>query len=485
MANPIKIYEIKGEDWTKGLSYKSGFQVGGLFNTLSNFDPFENYGFYQPSLDAAVTDSSITASPVILTSWNDNGTAKIYSHTANALYEVLDGTPYTTTNESGEINVSNNCTGAIIYNGRYVYAQTTEVRSNILPVASGSDVQILTGFASSEHYHVLCVGSDKYLYVADFGEIGQITSVTGTSGNTTGKYLLESGFIVRDMVNDGNYLVVIADNNQSQKIGSTGVRGKFRCQVLFYDVNGGRSTPEYIYEFTDSYLVSVKYLDGVVYIFGRDNFWACNSVTAPKAIFNFNLGSTITEPPQTPYQVTIKDNSILWAGQTNGRIYAYGSLFSGTKKVFYQPFATSAQPTAILWQGTNLYVGTSGANNMLSVLGTGSTRSLTSGTTAPVILPQPFKFAFARVVLRDKLASGGEVIFGMFSIGGNGIITDTTTKQFSTVGSKQTILYNQENDGAQASEKLFNDFSLTIGATQAIARVEVWAYPVDNYDQSI
>jgi len=330
---PQKIFEISGEDWTKGLSFKSDFPVGGVYSVASKFDPFDNYGYFHTSLDYAIV-STTTDTPICITSWNNSGTAKLYVHTATKLYEVLDGSPYTQSDKSAEIDVSPDFRGAIIYKNKYVYSQTTELRANALPVALASDIQILSGYASSEHYHPMCIAPNKKLYIADGNQLNEVTSVAGTTGNTAGKYLLEDNLIVRDLLNDGNYLVVIADSNSSHTATATGVRGKYRSVILFYDVNSGRPTADVIYEFSDSWLTSVKQLDGALYIFGKDNLYICNAATPPKAIFSFDGDSTITEAPRTPFEVIVKGNSILWSGQNNGVIWAYGSLVSGQKRFF-------------------------------------------------------------------------------------------------------------------------------------------------------
>lgn len=483
MANPVKIYELKGEDFTKGLSYSTNFPIGGLYSSASNFDPFEDYGYYIPSLDTVVTDATKTFTPTILTSFNSSGTAYIYCHTPTKLFQVLDGSPYTTTDVTSEISVANPVGGAAIFKGRYVYVDVAaaNVYSNTIPVASGSNTAILTSGATSEHYRPMCIAPDKNLYICDGVQIDQITSVTGTSGNTTNYYALETGMIARDLTNDGHYLVVIADNNSSHKISSNGVTGNYRCQVLFYDVNNGRSTADYIYEFTDSYLTSVKVLDGAVYIFGKDNLWVCNSQTPPKSIFSFKGNSTITQPPERPFQVTVKGNSLHWVAEDNNT-YAYGSMVSGKKKVFYSPYYTASNQYCITNNGSNFYIGCDGSNQMLRITGTGTTRSLNTLATAKQFLPQPYKFAYAKVVMKAKLSSGGSVYLGMTNSDGN--ITFATTKVYSTIGAKQSILFHLEND-TTASVKEFNDFVLTVGSNQAIARVEVYAYPIDNYGQTV
>jgi len=38
---PIKIYELKGLDWVKGISIQTGIALGGIFQTAINFDPFD------------------------------------------------------------------------------------------------------------------------------------------------------------------------------------------------------------------------------------------------------------------------------------------------------------------------------------------------------------------------------------------------------------------------------------------------------------
>lgn len=483
MANPIKIYELKGEDFTKGLSYSTNFPVGGLYSSASIFDPFEDYGYYIPSLDTVVTDNTKTFTPTTLTSVNISGVAYIYCHTPTKLFSVLDGTPWTTTDVSAEINVANPVTGSGIFKGKYIYITglTSQVFANAIPVASASNVEILSSARTSEHYRPMCIAPDKNLYIADGDSIDQILSVVGTATNTTSYYLTEAGMIVRDLVNDGHYLVAVADNNSSHKVSSNGVTGNYRCQVLFYDVNNGRSTADYIYEFTDSYVTSVKVLDGAVYIFGKDNLWVCNSQTAPKSIFSFKGNSTITEPPERPMQVTVKGNSIHWVADNNNT-YAYGAMVGGQKKVFYSPYYTSSNQSCITNNGTNFYIGNDGSNQMLQVTGTGSTRSLSTIETARQFLPQAYKFAYVKVIMKQKLSSGGSVYLGMTNSDGN--ITFATTKVFSTIGAKQSIIFNLEND-TTASVKEFNDFVLAVGSNQAIARVEVYAYPIDNYDQTI
>lgn len=479
---PQKIFELKGEDLAKGLSYKSSFPIGGIWGSSENFDPFEDYGYLISTRDYVIANSS-TDTPIVITNWNESGTAKLYVHTATKIREVLADSPYTTVDKSAQINVVSPVTGAALYQGRYIYAQAavTEIYSNVLPVASASNVRIFnSGGSNTTWYTPMAVAPDKNLYFIH-GDVGKITNAASVDAGVIA-YNLEDNMYGRDLVSDGKYLVVIADNNTSNQRGATPATGAYRCQVSFYDVISGKSTADYIYEFSDSYVTSVRFLDGVVYIFGKDNLWACNSVTPPKIIFSFNSTSTITEPPKTPFQVIQNTNSLFWCGQTNGKIYAFGSLVSGMKKIFYQPYSMGDVPTAITTNGVKFYVGSSGGNHMLSVLNTGSTRTITTSATASNYLSQSYRFAFAKVIMKSKLASGGQVYLGVTNNDGN--ISFATTKLYSIIGAKQSIIFNLENDTI-ASVKEFNDFKLAVGSNQAIARVELWAFPIDNYDQNI
>lgn len=488
MATPQKIFEIKGEDFAKGLSYFTDFPFGGNMSQMSNFDPFLDYGYFSPSLGGTTTDSNRTSNIKFITSFNDSGTSKLYAHTDDKLYEILDGTPYTNTDKSAEIDVVSPVTGAILFKNRYIYGQSalTKIYSNVTPVASASNLLIFdSGGSNTEYFTPMCVAPDKNLYFGH-GDICRITTVSGggaTAANNGTYYSLEGSLTTRDLVNDGHYLVVIADNNGTHTKSAAGDTGSYRCQVLFYDVNNGRSTADYIYEFTDSYVTAVKVLDGAVYIFGKDNLWVCNSQTPPKAIFNFQTGSTITEPPQYFFQVHQRNNVIYWCGQTNSKIYAFGSKVAGAKKVFFQPFNNNSQPTCISTSGNNVYIGSNGANSMLRVFNASQTKSSGSFSTCYFNLEQPYTFAFAKVVCKTKLISGQSVSLGINSLVGE--ITDTQTKNFSTIGAKQSIIFNKASDSGNPPVANFNEFNLSIESNPAISKIEIWGYPVDNYDQTV
>jgi hypothetical protein len=252
--------------------------------------------------------------------------------------------------------------------------------------------------------------------------------------------------------------------------------------VLFFDVNNGRSTADYIYEFTDSYLSSVKVLDGAVYIFGRDNLWICNSQTAPKAIFNFQDGSTIIYPPTCFNEVTQKNNLIYWIG-SNGSVYSFGAKYAGTRKVFSTPFAPG-NSTAITTSGEYVYVGyyNSGAVYSETVVENYNSALVTSTfATTPIHLSQPFKFSFAKVSFKNS-ESTWTVSLGMTTLNTKEVV-NTTTKSSAQLGTKHNVLFTPASDSGNPAVQTFDNFKLDITSNVEIAKVEIWATPVDNYEQ--
>lgn len=487
---PVKIFELSGDKWREGMSLQSASVAGGLFSSTSNFDPFEITGMMQSSLASVkASDLDLTYTPTILTPFSTSGSPKVFVHSPTKLYQVLDGSPYTTTDKTASVVITNGVRGAIIWKNRYIYALDNQTRSVALDLTG--DVQILSGSYSDGVYQPFCVGADKNLYKANYGCVDKYILSTGTSGNTLSAVALEDGMYVRHMVNDGRYLVILADNNPTgdYNIVANGtvppvpIAGNYRCQILYWDMV--KSSFDQIFEFNDSFIVGGAYLDGGIYVFTGNGIYVTNIATPPKQIFSFKTGSTITEKPQTPWQITVQKNSIYWCGQSNGSIYAYGSLFPGMKKVFYQPFNSLYTPSAITNNGTNFYIGTSGTDNFLRVTGTGTTRNTGSISTATVSLPQDYKFSFIKVNMKVPLASGDSIDAYMNTQGGNAVVSGSNVKNYATLGAKQTILFDRQYAGSGLDVETFNDFSLAVSSAKAIKSVEVWATPQENYGQQV
>ena len=493
MSKPVKIFEIKMDDWLKGLSRQTEIAIGGIFSSMTNFDPFEIAGVMRTPLQSTLaSDTAVTNTPTIITPVTISGVSYLFVHTQNKLYQVLDGTPWTTTDKTASVVVTNGVRGAIVYQGRYVYTLAGSVRSNAM--ALNDDKEIYNGANSDGIWHPMCVGADKKLYVGDRNGINVITNANGTSGNSGNAVTLESNMTVRDILNDGRYLVLLADNNDTGDYNFAGtsptvplpIDGKYRCQVLFWDMV--KSTFDQIYEFEDSYLVGGKILEGGIHIFGGDNIYVCNIATAPQAIFNFRSPSPITKKPRNPFQITRAKHSIYWCGVTGGgKIYAYGSLFPGMTKIFYQPFSGQDDASCIVFNGSKFYTGSSASGQFLQISDTGSERIGGSVLTAPIYLDRPYKFHHIKVLLQTPMVSGDSVDAYMFSRDLSSDITASNTKSFTSEGAKQVLIF-EKNPSANTVD-IFEDFQLNLsvdGTTvPVVAKVEVWGIPQDNYSQEL
>ena len=481
-----KILELKGKDWLTGFSRQAGIATTGLFRSMVNFDPFENEGYLQPSL--AVTDltAPVTNPIKVITPFIDGTTPKFYAHSESKLYEYLRNSPYTQTDKTAEIDIANatggkNITGAIIWKGKYIYSQLPYIFSNAIPVASASNVEIMSsGNSATMDIGVFCIGSDKNLYCADYGSITKLTSTTGTAGNTTNFFAIDVGFTVRDIVNDGRYLVIIADNNH--QVTTSRVAGDYQCKVYFWDPNRALTTADVIYDIQDSYLIGAEIVDGAITIFGYNGIYVCNSANPPKQIWSFLGNSTVTKRPQNPYCITLGNGIIYWGdGATNGQqVYA----LRGT--TVYSPYQTHegvTYHTALQFSSNALLAGTTLPK--MSINNIGSTRANLTASTTIFQLSEPHKLDYIKVTLKAPMSSGMAVDVGMYDSNGSIIKGITDTKSFTTFGAKKTLIFSPT--GEAGSVQFFEDFYLIINPQggAVIERVAVYATPSADNSQLI
>lgn len=478
-----KIIEINYKDWAKGISAQPSAAIGGLFQGFTGCDPFEQTGVALPSLVPATISPATT--PTALTNWNDGaGNAYVYVHTATKLYRVLKDSPYTITDVTAQITV-NACNNAILFDSGYVYAGS-DLRFNALPVASGTDVQLAAGFNGTMDFNALCIGKDKNLYVAQNSRVGQVllTSHTWTSLS----FAIDGNFNVRDMVNDGQYLVIIADNNAPTLTGRQ--VGNYRCRVYFWDLS--KAQADVIYDIKDSYLISAKILDDSVYIFGYKGMYVCSSATAPKMIRPMVGSKALTlAKPNSPAQVTSQNGSLYWVdGGTNTlykhNVHAYGNPITGEKKIFYSPYVDTGAnmlQTVIQTVGDQFWVG--GDTPAIYVHNIGTTRGNMNITTLDIPMELPHKFDYTKVVLTQPLSSGQSVSHNAVSQNNANTVSTSDTRTFANVGAKQSFLFRRSATANQ-SEK-FENLRLNISTTggAAVQRVSTYATPMDDTNEEL
>ncbi len=477
-----KILEIKNADWIKGISAQPNLPVGGLFQVLQGVDPFEQQGVALPALTPAIISPDTT--PIALTNWNDNsGNAYVYAHTATKLYRILKDSPYTIVDVTAQITV-NTVNNALLFDGGYLYAGTT-LRFNTLPVASGSDVQIAAGFNGAMDYNAICIGADKNAYVAQNSYIGKVAFTS--HGWTATIFSVDNNFNVRDMVNDGRYLVIIADNNAdllaNRKVGN------YRCRVYFWDMVKG--TADIIYDIKDSYLIAARVLDEGIYIFGYKGLYVCNSASLPKMVRPMVGTSALTlAKPNSPAQLTVQNGSIYWIDGTTAvnqkhEVNAYGNPTAGQKKIFYKPYLDTGAnqlQTVIATVGDQFWVG--GDTPAIYVHNIGSTRGTAIIETLDTNMSSPFTFEYTKVVLSAPLTTGQSISHAITSQNGSINISAFETKSYNATKPKQSFVFKRIASGTMINQ--FENLRATITAVGCVVqRISIYATPVGDANEEI
>lgn len=495
----MKIVELTGKDFTKGQSQSAYLPMGGLFRSMSNFDPFELTGTMYPSLTPDTFALSTT--PKFLTSFNSSGTDYIYAFTDTKLYQLLKDSPYTLTDVTSSIN--NGGAGALAricgrakWKGGLVYAfidslNNSAIKYNSLPVAGGSDVLMKSSWVldATQDFLPMVQGADGNLYIGNANRILVMTSATGTAGNTT-FYYIDDGFTIRDMVNDGRYLVVFADNNTVAN-GSRRV-GSYRTRVYFWDLVQTDATPRIVptvmYDLDDAYVIAAAQLDSQIFFFGYSGLYVCNSASSPQMVRPYVFSSTDDRftRPLNPSQVAVRNGSIYWVdgiNSLNTDVYAFGNPTSGQQKIFYRPYTTgvTALSTCLLWSGNNLIRGTSTPS--LNFFNVGSTRGTATVSTVITNVDRPMTYDYTKVDLALKLATGQSVTVTAYSQATNEILS-TETKSYSASNPKQTLTFRRTPQASSPSK--FADISITVSSVGALlSRVSVYATPLPDANEEL
>jgi hypothetical protein len=482
-----KIAEWKKEDFSKGLSAQSFMPVGGLFQSMEGIDPFYNQGLAVPSFTAqTITPSS---APKFITNFNTGGTEYVYWHSDTEIKQILKDSPYTQTDRTSEITFTGSLPviGTIVWKGKYIYARAGgDLRANSIPLTSANDVQLKTGFNSTFDSMALCVGGDGNLYHADNSRVGIITSATGTSGNSN-IFTIDDNFNVRDLINDGEYLVIIADNNAEKTLDRK--VGKYRCRVYFWDMI--KATADIIYDIDDSYLIAGRQLDGNIYFFGYNGLYVCNRAVPPKMVRPFEGYNGVSRAkPTNPYQLVQTKGSIYWVDGlnnllTNGNVFAYGNPTSGANKIFYNPHINSNsthRQNVIQVVGEQFWVAT--AEPVIYVQNTGSTRGTGNIATLDSIFDTTYKFEGVKVVLANPLTSGQSVKCRVIGANGSKVVSAEETKSYSATNPRQNLIFKLKTQAGSIDK--FENLRIEIDNTSAsIQRIALYATPIDDFNEII
>jgi len=465
----VKILEISGKAWRAGLSQSSYGQNGGLYRVASNFDPFEIINVFMPGLTPTQRGAgTITDVPTFVTPVVESGTSYLYVHTPTKLYKVsiLTGTATDITVSSGITTGS--IKGAIFYQGYYIYATNDKVIANTVGTATNTD--LVTGLATNAH--IFCVGADLNLYFTHGNKVGRVTNYTGTTGNSSNVFDAGTGIVLKDLLNDGRYLVLIGDNSNSVSV------GLFRCIVGFWNMSAGYYDQLWD-NFEDNSLIGGEIMDGWIYIFGYNNFFKCASSASPTVVSTFAGGVFNGVRPNGPQSILKAKGSIYFGAAGSSQIYAYGNPIPGEAKIFFNPHAvTSGNVSCLAFDGISMWAGTE--SSTLFQFNTGSGRGSSSIYTSLIPFKQAYKFAFAKVILFTDFASDQSVGLRITSKNAAGVVTDLKNYSFNTDGKMSRMMFHRKAANTSSDVEDFDDIFWmeldTVGA--GILRVEVWGVPL-------
>lgn len=483
-----KIFELNKNIWGSGIALQPSAQRGGLFYQASNFDPFEVLDIMQPSrAPVRYGNATVTKQINYFANFTQSNLPYLYGFaglgTTTALYEIK-GTDGTVTDVSAQIATTASARGCVIWYDNvsatrgFIYATDTTVRANSVPVALANDLEILTGLTSAEHKFE--PGADGNLYFTNGNKVGKITSTTGTAGNILDAFTFPAGYTIRDIANDGRYLVIIADNQTG-----TDQLGTYNCIIGYWDYASEQLTQRYNLQLNS--VVAVQIMNGNAHVFSKEGIYICNVSAYPQILFPLNgTSSLVNSFPTKSSQVIKRGNDvILWGDGNSSKVYGYGSLGLGDKHIMFHPASVGAgNITALGVQGlsntvTPIFIASS--TPALYIQGISSTRDTASLITTSIVLPQPFKLSYIRVVAREVLSSGQTMTLSMSSQNYSKLASSSQTFSFTADGAKQSKYFLPITDTIQ----MFNDFALSFTSNFAIQSIEVWGEPLEGPNQSI
>lgn len=493
------ILKIKSTDWEKALSHDIETFTNGIFKVFSNCFPFFRKGNLQPVL--APTELGFgTISPTLPIKkifpifdstqkfyvWQGDGT----NGPASQLH-VTDGA--SVTNVTAQIASGTYTPREMsIWQNKLIYIKDTEARANVVPVSAGSDVQVLSGLTSTGALgtpHPGCVGADRYYYIGNGNNVAKLVIATGTLGNSTAVATsLESGYTVRQLINDGRYLVWIADNAQAL----TNSQFKNSCVVAFWDM--AKAVFDQVYEFTDSYITSGELIGDIIKIITPSGIYHCNIATRPRLIVPFDTASRsiLNSEIPTDHKCTAvwKQNFLLWGSQKstgNDAIYAYGNNTVGNTDRLINPFTVTSNPiTAIGTDNNSVLAGVGNSGSVkLYIMNNAGSNETSVANVAGTVLDQPYTFDFAKVVTRSPISSGASVslkiLNGASSTStGTKSIKSSETKTNSTDPGEKNLIFKHTSLDDGTDVKAFDEISdIELTTNVPIKEMEIWGTPED------
>ena len=514
-VKPIKLIEISGKSWMAGLSVQSYIAVGGIFGEATNFDPFERMGVWIPSIQGTGRGSGTINTDTrqnlrYIVDWSnsaDSGHSYFYAFcNKNTVYSVKSILSGTVTDVSAQVNfadgsdgpdTSNGIRGAIRYRGKIIYISDTTVFTGSIPLTLANQSRILIGLTSVvvggaltayPIEHIPHVGPDRNLYITNGNSIARVTTIDTTTGNATQYLSFEAGIRIRDITDDGQYLVIAGDDNRtSDTSGSNNTfSGQHRCFVAFWNMKSQDLTR--IWEFRDGRIYSIEKTEDEIIIYAVDNIYTCNINNPIRPLIPLRGKTTIPTDSGTNPANTIRKGTgiVLWA--YSSVIAGYGRPHPYSDKVLFKlnripPAASASSIPALFYNGAAVWASTNstGDGSRLYDFDLGSTRNSSTVSIAAIDFKRPYKFAYAKAVFRKPLASGEMLQLKINTANGNReILARSTVSNASQGAVSGHIFWPAPNATASNQTHTFENTTQiqmnNVGAE--VTRFELWGYPM-------
>lgn len=492
MQQVKSIIKIKDTDWEKSLSYDTETFTNGVFKVLSNVNPFVRKGNLQPTVTVTAITGSAGGTAIDTTreirAIIPIGNSQFYAladYSKLYLIDFTTPTAPTADDKSGGITAVNGVAqGMTLWKNGIVYIVNGIAEYNANPVASGSKVVLLTGATALDNNGIIvpmCVGADGLLYIGNKHNVARCTVATGTAGNDkTVAAALETGFYVRALINDGRYLVWIADD--------AGLQGG-RCLVAFWDL--AKSIFDQLYEFDGIKIGSAELIGDVIKIVTPNGIYITNFTNKPKLLVPF--GTTVNPASSSTLStssyssnaygsINFGGNILMW--NTGTKVYGFGNKYIDKPDRLFQPYTiTGATTTDALGTDGNyiLWSGVISAQVKLYNLTASATNNTSVANVASIVLPQPYSYDHTKVVLRSPITSGDSVSLKILTSGGTKTIKASETKTNTTDPGEKNLIFNHTSAGDGTDVKAFDEISdIELTTNVPIRDMEVFGTPTDD-----
>lgn len=477
-----KLFSIEYGQWEKALSSETGDFVDGIFRQFTNCDPFETQGVFAPTnayneLGSGVISPSKTIRKIL----------PVYTAEANQFYCLADDYKmYRIDSLPPVVDVSSQIgSGTAVaidmvkWKGGLAYAMSSEVRFNAIPVASGSDVQILSANPTSN----LCIAADRNLYVGIGNNVGKITNSAGTTSNTSSVAAsLESGNITKKLIADGRYLLWIADNSDSS--------GKNLITLAWWNL--ASSSFDDIQEFEGGSFRGAERVGRVIRLITENGLWeAVLGGGKPDCIVPFGGTIATSDIPVASFfhgsTGVHKESRMFWGTyQSGGNIICYGNKKSNKPPRLFQMGTSPDTAISAIASNNSIFIfatsgNISGGTRKLYSLRGSATANTAVANVAGFSLKKPYTFHHARVVLRSPISSGNSVSLQILTSNSTKTVLASTTKTNSTDSGERNLIFKNFAAGDGSDVRVFEDLSdVKLSTNVAVHSLEVWGEEVNS-----